>query len=80
MKGNFGSGYDGVGENRGLSDGQPPNPFAGARRQCFTGTPRKAALVRHESLVRFQQHSFLLFLYLCARFYLWFYASNVETM
>ncbi|XP_074577029.1 putative protein phosphatase 2C 57 isoform X1 [Curcuma longa] len=52
MEGNFGGGYDGVGENRGLSDDQLPNPFAGARRQCFTGTQRKAALVRHESVAK----------------------------
>lgn len=66
MEGNFGGGCGGVGDNGGPSDGRPPNPFAGPDRQCFTVTQRKAALIRHESLVRFQQHSFLLcFLCLC---------------
>ncbi|KAG6538890.1 hypothetical protein ZIOFF_004042 [Zingiber officinale] len=66
MEGNFGGGCGGVGDNGGPSDGRPPNPFAGPHQQCFTGTHRKAALVRHESLVRFQQPSFLVcFLCVC---------------
>ncbi|KAG6538892.1 probable protein phosphatase 2C 57 [Zingiber officinale] len=52
MEGNFGGGCGGVGDNGGPSDGRPPNPFAGPHQQCFTGTHRKAALVRHESLTK----------------------------
>ncbi|WOL09014.1 putative protein phosphatase 2C 57 [Canna indica] len=51
MEGSFDCGA-GVGGNGGPSDGKPPNPLAGAYGQCFEGSPRRATLVRHESLAK----------------------------